>query len=183
MSQGSTVTARLHLRSWSRGDLDALEGILGDPEVMRHSLSGPLERAARQAWLAERIAHQDEQGPAQHGPMHRAICLRGSEHAIGYASLTPIDQDAELGVRLARGFWGRGIAQEGAGALIARAQQSGSFARIIAHVDPSNTRSVRLMQALGFQHAGDVMLPGYDYPDRRYVLQLNPLASAGGPSV
>ncbi|GIT93173.1 hypothetical protein JANAI62_36830 [Jannaschia pagri] len=57
---------------------------------------------------------------------------------------------------------------------------SEGFGQIAAIVDPNNHRSLRLLDRLGMTHTGDLMLPGYSYPDRVYVLLKAADGIAGG---
>jgi len=63
-------------------------------------------------------------------------------------------EDVDLGFALLAGFEGRGYAREAAAASLAHAAREHGLTRIAAITDPANARSIRLLQAVGFQAAG-----------------------------
>lgn len=167
-------SARLCLRPWTDADAPALAPILGDPEVMRFSYYGPMEDSERRAWLARQMAvPMDPDGPLGSW----AVSDRAEGHVMGYVRLSRTDQchapgDAELGIRLAPSFWGKGYGKEAVETLVDRARAGGSVKRLLAMVDPANDRSVALQRALGLAFEAEVMLPGYDHPDHLYTRAL-----------
>lgn len=158
--------SQLMLRRWSHADLPALETILGDPQVMRHSMSGPLDTSGRALWLAQQMAL------SLTAPLGSwAITRRSDKAVLGYIRLTRTEicasrGDVELGIRLARTAWGQRTAREAVGLL--RSQRSPVCTRLLAVVDPENTRSVALLRTLGLQFERSIVLPGYDHPDHLY---------------
>jgi RimJ/RimL family protein N-acetyltransferase len=65
----------------------------------------------------------------------------------------------EVGWRLARGAWGRGLATEGARAAVAEAFGPLGLARVIAIVEPGNARSLRVAARLGMRASADRVHP------------------------
>jgi RimJ/RimL family protein N-acetyltransferase len=55
----------------------------------------------------------------------------------------------EVGWRLARGAWGRGLATEAARAALAFGFEEQGMAEIVAIVQPENVRSLRVAEKLG----------------------------------
>lgn len=166
-------TKRLILRRWYPGDGPALQSILGDRDVMRFSDHGPMNVQDQATWLTL-AAEQSPQGGL---PGNLAICLQENATVIGYVSLSHDPErvqsgEAELGFRLAVSAWGHGYAAEAADALIRSVRGTDQIKRIVAIVDPHNTRSVRVLDRIGLTRAGDIMFDGYDYPDHVYALQL-----------
>ena len=45
-----------------------------------------------------------------------------------------------------------------------------SISRLVALVDPGNTASIRVIEKIGMEYEKDIMMPGYDYPDRSYAV-------------
>ena len=62
---------------------------------------------------------------------------------------TPVDAPVEVGWRLARPAWGRGIATEAASASLDFGFDQLGLAQIVAYTSRSNTRSRRVMERLG----------------------------------
>jgi RimJ/RimL family protein N-acetyltransferase len=67
--------------------------------------------------------------------------------------LEPV-QDAELGYRLARRFWGQGYASEMSRALVSHGFRQLRLPQIVGFVDPEHQASVRVLEKAGLSHAG-----------------------------
>ncbi|MEM9031320.1 MAG: GNAT family N-acetyltransferase [Pseudomonadota bacterium] len=166
-------TRRLRLRDWRPADRTCLHPVLGDPEVMRFSDRGALCKADQAAWLSNALS-----GKCQDGlPGCLAIERKHDAAVLGYVGLsrdaTRVGQgDAEIGFRLAMGAWGRGYATEAANGIIDDAAQVGLARRVVAIVDPGNTRSLRVIEKLGMTFERDILFDGYDHPDHLYARQI-----------
>ncbi|MEM9708609.1 MAG: GNAT family N-acetyltransferase [Pseudomonadota bacterium] len=104
-----------------------------------------------------------------------AVELKENDRFVGYISLSREPGrvqlgDAEIGFRFAKRAWGKGYATEAGKAVVRRVRTAKSAKRIVAIVDPNNLRSVRVVTKLGMVMEGEIMLDGYDYPDRLYGL-------------
>jgi hypothetical protein len=107
-------TSRLLLRRWREGDLDAYARICADPEVMRYlpATLGREESAEQMAWFER---HWEERGFGLW-----AVEEKASGEFIGFIGLVYHDgwpegeHKTEVGWRLGRAHWGRGLATEGA---------------------------------------------------------------------
>ncbi len=107
-------SARLRLRTWREDDLAPYARICADPEVMRY-LSGPMtcEHSAQQ--VSEFVRHWEERGFGLW-----AVEEKSSGAFIGFIGLLYHEDWSEgkhrmeVGWRLARPFWGRGLATEDA---------------------------------------------------------------------
>ena len=99
---------------------------------------------------------------------------------IGYVGLhTPSFQAhftpcIEIGWRLASDVWGRGLATEGAHAVVRYGFQQLRLGEIVSFTVPANQRSIRIMQKLGMTRdpADDFEHPNLpaDHPLRGHVL-------------
>ena len=145
MAEANTVqTARLLLRRFEPGDLAAMHAILSDPEAMRYWSTPPHAALSEtQEWLDETA-----QAVAAGQSDDFAVTLDGV--VIGKAGLWRAN---EIGMIFARSVWGSGLAHEALAAVIDRAVRSG-VDPIVAEVDPSNQRSLRRLEALGFVRTG-----------------------------
>jgi RimJ/RimL family protein N-acetyltransferase len=87
-----------------------------------------------------------------------AVELQGGPQFIGCVGLLavadglPFAPAVELGWRLAREQWGRGLAGEAAGAAIAFAFEELRLPGLVAYTAERNRRSRRLMERLGMGH-------------------------------
>ncbi|MEO0485512.1 MAG: GNAT family N-acetyltransferase [Pseudomonadota bacterium] len=166
-------THRLILRSWQDSDLDALDTILGDPAVMAFSDRGALSRAEQAAWLRNVQA----QGPTDARALNWAIVKRSEDQVIGYVRLghdpARVERGTlELGIRVSKPFWGRGLGHEALLAVVEHARTAGLARRLVGFVDPSNQASRALLRRVGMSKVGEVMLAGYDYPDDVFAMDL-----------
>lgn len=140
-------TARLVVRPFRVDDAPYAYPVFGDAEVMRFAAGDPdAELAATRARLARYERIQDE-----HGFSKWAVWDRESGAYLGDAGLTllPETGEVELGYRLRRSHWGRGLASEIARAWLDHAFGSLGLVRVIAFADPSNAASVRVMEKVG----------------------------------
>jgi RimJ/RimL family protein N-acetyltransferase len=108
-------TPRLLLRRWREEDLDAYARLCADPEVMRY-LPAPLSLEESAEQMAGFARHWEERGFGLW-----AVEERASGVFIGFLGLMYHDgwpegehKTAEVGWRLSRAHWGRGLATEGA---------------------------------------------------------------------
>jgi ribosomal-protein-alanine N-acetyltransferase len=145
-----------------------------DPDVMAHL--HPLEtRDACDAWIDYQISHQ-----SAHGFCLWALESRASGIFVGAAGLLHVGFTAhftpavETGWRLARPFWGQGLAVEAAQAALRFGFEEIRLAELVAHASVRNVRSRRVMAKLGMSHNGadDFDRPGTPEGDplRRQVL-------------
>jgi len=93
---------------------------------------------------------------------HRWIAYeRDTNTFVGWFGLRPSDPNArELGYRLVRSFWARGLATEGSRALIATAFTELGTERIWAQTMTVNTRSRRVMERCGLRFVRTFHLEG-----------------------
>jgi RimJ/RimL family protein N-acetyltransferase len=134
-------TARLRLRPIASDDVDRLVELDADPEVMRFISGGvPTSRAEVQRIVARSIGHR-----------WLAFDLDGDEF-VGWFALRPSAvRDRELGYRLRRASWGRGLATEGARVLIDLAFTALDASRVWAQTMTVNTASRRVMEHCGLR--------------------------------
>jgi RimJ/RimL family protein N-acetyltransferase len=118
---------------------------------MEHFVA-PASRAESDA-LADRI----EADMREHGYGLWAVELPEEADMIGFTGLMnvsaqmPFAPAVEAGWRLARPYWGRGLAYEGARAALAFGFDELELAEIVAFTAVENTRSRRLMERLGMR--------------------------------
>jgi RimJ/RimL family protein N-acetyltransferase len=167
-------TARLWLRPWRDDDLDGLAALNADAEVMAHFPSR-LDRAQSAAMATRIRAHFEE-----HGFGLWSIEVPGVAPFAGLVGLmrprfeTSFTPCVEIGWRLARDHWGHGYATEGAAAALAFGFDRLGLDEIVSFTVPANTRSRRVMEAIGMRPdpGGDFdhpLLP-VDSPLSRHVL-------------
>jgi RimJ/RimL family protein N-acetyltransferase len=149
-------TSRLVLRPLGRGDLADLVALDRDPEVMRYvgSPAGVKSPAETEQRARTRI-EESERG--DHEPLgFWRVEGRGDGTFYGVAALLrmPEGGDVEVAYRLTRSAWGRGLATEAAGALIAHGLRTLGLPRLVAVTYPENRASQRVLDKLGFERRG-----------------------------
>jgi RimJ/RimL family protein N-acetyltransferase len=78
--------------------------------------------------------------------------------------------DLELGYRLRRAAWGRGLATEAAGALVCRSLADPEVTAVVAAALVTNRASWRVMEKIGMVHVRDFTIPGFDDPQVMYAV-------------
>jgi len=140
-------TARLRLRPFRDGDLDAYAALCADPEVMRYvGDRGLLSREDAWRQMAMLAGHWQLRGFGMWAVEERHTGCFVGRVGLHYPEGWP---DREIAWALARPFWGRGYAIEAAHAALAEAFDRLGWSRVISLIDPANTRSVRLAQRIG----------------------------------
>jgi RimJ/RimL family protein N-acetyltransferase len=143
-------TQRLLLRPFMRDDLDAFALINADADVMRYIGDGkPQSRAQTEMRLNAILNHWD-----QHGFGLWAVVDKASKALIGFCGLQYLDNTAEIevGYRLAKRFWGMGIATEAASATLRYAFEVLGLDRIVAVVQPENFASQSVIEKIGLRY-------------------------------
>ena len=148
-------TERILLRPFVLEDAEAMYRIMSDPEVARYVPDQPPSsvEASREILRAYPIADY-----AAHGFGRWACVLRETGEVIGFCGLKRLmpSGEVDLGYRLARRTWGRGLATEGARASLAYGFEELALPEIIGRVMPENTASVRVLEKLGLERTGTV---------------------------
>jgi len=149
---GALVTERLCLRRWRPADREPFAVLNADREVMEFFPS-PLAREASDG-LADRI----EAHFARRGFGLWAVEIPRVTPFAGYVGLADVTFDAhftpavEVGWRLDRRWWGRGIASEAARAALTFGFRELGLNEIVSFTVVDNQRSRAVMARLGMRH-------------------------------
>jgi RimJ/RimL family protein N-acetyltransferase len=151
-------TERLILRRFCDQDLDAYASMCADPEVMRYLLVGKT-LTREEAWhhMAEIEGHWQLRG---YGLL--AVEERESGTLVGRIGFLKPEgwPGFELAWTLARPYWGRGYATEGARAAMAYAFEELGQDKIISLIHPDNKPSIRLAERLGETLEDTIVIKG-----------------------
>ena len=166
-------TERLLLRQWKDSDYLAFALMSADAETMRYFPRVLSEHESHA--MAERCRELIN----QRGWGFWAAESKASKEFIGFVGLhipsdeLPFSPCVEVGWRLMRHAWGKGLATEGATAVLDVAFFDLGLTEVVAFTALSNSRSERVMQRLGmlrdertFEHPA---LPE-GHPLRKHVL-------------
>jgi ribosomal-protein-alanine N-acetyltransferase len=144
-------TSRLFLREFTTEDLEDLHEVLGDPLVMKFSLSGPCSREKTATFIQGCI---DAYSLRKAGLL--AVVSRENEKVIGYCGFFYLQIDdldeIELSYRLNSAYWNRGLATEAASAIKNHTFEKLGFSRLIACIEPANHGSIRVAEKIGMHH-------------------------------
>jgi RimJ/RimL family protein N-acetyltransferase len=162
-------TARLLLREWREEDLEPFAALNADPVVMEHFPS-VLDRTQSDAlvdWIRLHFA--------EHGYGLWAVDVDGA--FAGFTGLCWSEvtgsPELEVGWRLARPFWGRGLATEAATAALSYGLQR--VPRVVSFTALTNERSWRVMNRIGMRREREFDHPREDLGHlRRHVLYVAP---------
>ncbi len=168
-------TERLCFRRLTSSDLDRLHELDGEPEVMRYLTGGVPTTPRRQAAILARILDEYDRGVAGRWLAHDA----GTGEFVGWFALdsdTSPPDERELGYRLRSAAWGRGLATEGAGALLDFGFTHLGLRRVWARTMAVNTRSRRVLAKAGlrpvrtFHPHFDEPIPGSEQGEVEYEI-------------
>ena len=155
-------TERLLLRRWRDEDLEPYARMCADPEVMRFIGDGStLTREGSDRQISRFLRHWDERGFGLW-----ALEEKESGTFIGFAGLahqedwTKGEHKTEVGWRLDRAFWGRGLATEAARASVAYGLETLGLERIISIIQPENRASRRVAEKAGLGPRGEARWRG-----------------------
>ncbi len=168
------TTDRLILRRWRASDREPFRALNADPRVMEFFPALLTAEESDQAIV--RIEQQFD----RHGFSLYAAELTETHTFIGFVGISipmfdaPFMPAIEIGWRLAYDYWGRGLATEGARAVVRHAFQTLRIPSLVSFAVPANLRSRRVMENIGMVHdpAGDFDHPRLPqgHPLRRHVL-------------
>ncbi len=160
-------TDRLHMVRLTGDHLPDLLELDSDPEVMRFINGGkPSTAADYEGFLPRMIAYEDHQ--------HGFLAAYEDTAFVGWFHLRPSVADPsmlELGYRLARRAWGRGLATEGGQALVQHAFETLDQTAVDACADPRNRGSIRVMEKCGMHRVGMFRHPRVPLDVVRYLVE------------
>jgi ribosomal-protein-alanine N-acetyltransferase len=164
------TTDRLGFSEWNEVDSSLAMALWGDPKVS-FFIGGPFApdevRARLRREIEMMVAYRVQYWP---------VFLLQTDTFLGCAGLRPYRSDDrvfEMGVHLLPDFWGRGLGQEAARAVIEFGFERLGAKSLFAGHHPENVASKRLLETLGFRFAYEEFYPptGLNHPS--YLL-MNP---------
>jgi RimJ/RimL family protein N-acetyltransferase len=145
-------TARLTLRPFAAGDLDALYAYQSDPDVLRYMYWEVRSRDEVAEQLTKRLT-QDRLDD-EHDYLALAVVPDEVGQVIGEVILRWTSREhrqGEVGFALGTGFQGRGYATEAAEAMLRLAFRELGLHRVFGRCDPRNTASAQVLERLGMR--------------------------------
>jgi RimJ/RimL family protein N-acetyltransferase len=145
-------TARLVLRPFSEGDLEALFAFHSLPEVARFLYWEARDREQVRAVLEAKLGQTALEDEGQ--VLALAVVWREVGTVVGEVSLqwrSRVHRQGEIGFVFHPGYQGRGLATEAAEAMLRLGFEGLGLHRVIGRCDALNLPSARLMERLGMR--------------------------------
>jgi RimJ/RimL family protein N-acetyltransferase len=168
-------TERIYLRYFTAQDAGLFFELDSDPEVMRYISKGQptsMERVQNDI-LPRLLAFYSQSPPTGFWAAH----LRATDEFFGWFHLRPDKLEPELteiGYRLTRKSWGRGLATEGSRALLKKGFTEWNRQQIVGRTLVVNLASRRVLEKIGLHFESEFfypaeMTPGWSHEERRAV--------------
>ena len=150
---------RLILRMFREEDFEAYAKLTADAEVMRFLGGKTFDRLEAWRHMAFLVGHWHLRGYG-----HWAVEEKASGNLVGRIGfLNPAEWPGfELGWTLAREYWGRGYATEGARRALKYGFDELDRPHIISLIHPDNNSSIRVAERLGEKVEGKTQLLGHE---------------------
>lgn len=140
-------TERLIFRDWSAEDLESFHSLCADSSVTQFVGDG-------ESWSLERTEHflaRAREMLQTLGFCQWPMIYKPGSAVIGFCDFVPTSDGAEIGWRLAKEYWGRGLATEATRAILTHGFETLDFQRIAATVQSPNRTSIRVIEKIGMQ--------------------------------
>ena len=151
---------RISLRPFEVSDLDEMQAVMGNPDVMRFSISGPKSKTETEDFIERCRALYDEFG---FGLL--AVVYKEENRVIGYCGLLRQEIDGrmelEIGYRLHPSYWGRGIATEAAVMIRDWAFANLDREKLISISEPENAASIAVAKKVGMNFEREFLFKGH----------------------
>ena len=158
MNEPVLTTPRLELRMLQESDFEEYAAMHADFEVTRYTTRTQLTRLDAWRHLAMIVGHWQLRGFGMWGVEELA-----TGHLVGRVGFYQPDgwPDFELGWTIGRNWWGKGYASEAARRCLRFAFDDLQRDRVISLIDPANTASIRVAEAIGETLEGEVEAGGH----------------------
>lgn len=153
------TSERLGFRNWQDSDLDAFAAMNADADVMEF-FPKTLSHKSSLLLMEKLMKHYEER---QH--TYFAVNILETSECIGFIGLVQQEYDApftpcvDIGWRLAKRFWGKGYATEGARRCLKYGFNTLNLEKIYAVATVINLPSIRVMEKIGMEQAGTFIHP------------------------
>ncbi len=142
-------TSRLILRKFNESDAEPLLSFLGDPEVMRFSITGPLTREDIQTrYLPGCLRRYSRDGLGQWAVVRKSDGICVGECGICVQEVAG-EKEFEISYRIRRDSWGNGLATEAARACRDYGFKNVGLRRLISIIESENVASIRVAEKMG----------------------------------
>ena len=162
-------TMRIGFSKWRKDDIGLANSVWGDKEVTRFICAAGKFTVQE---ILQRLNLEIQNGK-NYGVQYWPIFSLKNGDFIGYCGLHPYnpEEDAyEIGFHLREKYWGKGLATEGAKAVMDYAIDVLNANSLFAGHHPNNNGSKKVLKKLGFHYIGDKYYAptGLFHPSYRY---------------
>ncbi|MFD0659455.1 GNAT family N-acetyltransferase [Thermocatellispora tengchongensis] len=177
-------TPRLLLRGWREEDVAPMAAINGDPEVMRHIGDGSTVDEEHTRAAVKRLGELwDKEGFTLFAVEVRETGELAGFTGLGIPAFLPeILPAVEIGWRLGRPFWGRGLATEAARAAMRFGFRDRGLDRVVSIAQTANPASIRVMAKLGMRLDRRTTDPGSGRPIEVHAITRDEYARLDPPA-
>ena len=152
-------TPRLILRPFAADDLDRMAELMANKDFMGFSM-GPMTQEQTKSFLDKVIGWDRDSLPSQF-----AMMVRSSDTLAGYCGFFHQEVDGkmeiEIGYRLQRDFWNRGLATEAARMVRDHGFRDLKLERVISLIHPENQASRRVAEKNGMVLQRETTFTGF----------------------
>lgn len=151
-------TERLLVRPWREDDAEGAKAVYCDPEV--RFFTGGVYPAEKIEEFIRKRRESHAKGELRLLP----VVEKSSGRIVGSCGFQPFDggPEIEIGWMLARESWGKGYATEMSRAVLRYGLDEMKLPRVLASIDPRNTRSVAVVNRLGMTYWKTLFVYGRD---------------------
>lgn len=148
----NSITNRLHIRPIRMDDKDAVFSYRSDPEINKYLSLIPTSVDDIKTFISNSSTTFNVPGT-----WFQLVIIEKNTHQligdIGIHFLTsdPHNKQVEIGYTLNKAYWGKGYASEALSAVIDYLFNTLNKHRITASIDPTNLKSIQLLERLGFR--------------------------------
>ncbi|MEO1262779.1 MAG: GNAT family N-acetyltransferase [Bacteroidota bacterium] len=155
-------TERLIIRKFTLKDAEQSFKMATDPQVMQYIIG---ERYNSVEQVREMIKKNVFGDYDKYGFGRMAITLKPFDELIGFSGLKYNDdfREVDIGYRLMRKYWGRGIATEASQPFMDYGFRELKLKRIVALAFAENTGSIKVMKKLGMHFEKYMKVDGHEF--------------------
>lgn len=150
---------RLDYYPWTPEDLDLLTALNMDEDVM-HFFESTFDEEISKGWLDRQMKMYKD-----HGFCYFKTLEKGTNEFVGIIGMSLQDYPSDfnpsvdVGYRLNKKFWNKGIATEGTFAMMDFARKSTDLKKLSCVASKPNKASIHVMEKAGFIHQYDFVHP------------------------
>jgi ribosomal-protein-alanine N-acetyltransferase len=172
-------TERLTLRPIAWTDLDAYHALMSNASTAALTKRPAHRSLGESEARLRRGLFEHEEGKL----MTWAIAVGERDPMVGLVGLcrfVPNHRRAEVSYELLQEHWGRGLASEALARVVRHAFEDVGLHRVEGHVDPENTRSIRVLERTSFVREG-VLQENYFFDGRYFDTAIYRRTNDGAP--